>query len=184
MESNGKGVTKAGQAVDYATGPIVWGEPGTNGQHAFYQLLHQGTHLIPADFIGTRQPLNDIGEHHRKLSANMLAQTKALAFGKTPGELVDEGVPSELIAHKTFTGNRPTTTILLDKLTPRSLGQLIALYEHKIFVQGVIWDINSFDQWGVELGKVLAKDLYQQLKAGAATSDDSSTASLLQQLLD
>ena len=184
MESNGKGVTKAGQAVDYATGPIVWGEPGTNGQHAFYQLLHQGTHLIPADFIGTRQPLHDIGEHHRKLSANMLAQTKALAFGKTPEELVNEGVPSELIAHKTFTGNRPTTTILLDKLTPRSLGQLIALYEHKIFVQGVIWDINSFDQWGVELGKVLAKDLYQQLKTGAATSDDSSTTSLLQQLLD
>ncbi len=183
MESNGKSVTKAGQPVDYATGPIVWGEPGTNGQHAFYQLLHQGTHLIPADFIGTRLPLHDLGEHHRKLSANLLAQTKALAFGKTAEELIAEGLPPELIAHKTFNGNRPTTTILLDQLTPRSLGQLIALYEHKIFVQGVIWDVNSFDQWGVELGKVLAKDIYRQLQTHDTSSDDSSTGNLLRQLL-
>ena len=183
MESNGKSVTKSGQPVSYATGPIVWGEPGTNGQHAFYQLLHQGTHLIPADFIGTRLPLNKLGEHHRKLSANLLAQTKALAFGKTADELIAEGVPPELIAHKTFSGNRPTTTILLDQLTPRSLGQLIALYEHKIFVQGVICDVNSFDQWGVELGKVLATDIYRQLQTNDTSNDDSSTSNLLKQLL-
>lgn len=181
MESNGKSVTRDGQAVDYTTGPIVWGEPGTNGQHAFYQLIHQGTHLIPADFIGTVKSLNPLGEHHRKLSANLLAQTKALAFGKTAAELQAEGVPDELIPHKTFAGNHPTNTILLNQLTPRSLGQLIALYEHKIFVQGAIWDINSFDQWGVELGKVLAKDLYAQLSAGETTNDDSSTSELLKQ---
>lgn len=179
MESNGKSVTKNGQPVGYATGPIVWGEPGTNGQHAFYQLIHQGTHLIPADFIGTVTPLNAIGDHHNKLTANLLAQTKALAFGKTADELRAEGVPEELIAHKTFSGNRPTNTILLKSLTPRSLGQLIALYEHKIFVQGVIWDINSFDQWGVELGKVLAKDIYKQLKSADISASDSSTHELL-----
>lgn len=179
MESNGKSVTKSGEPVRYKTGPVVWGEPGTNGQHAFYQLLHQGTHLIPADFIGTMEPLNNIGEHHQKLTANLLAQTKALAFGKTALELEAEGVSSELIAHKTFTGNRPTNTILMTKLTPHSLGQLIALYEHKIFVQGVIWDINSFDQWGVELGKVLATDIYQKLKERGSDADDSSTANLL-----
>jgi len=180
MESNGKSVTKSGQPVGYTTGPIVWGEPGTNGQHAFYQLIHQGTHVIPADFIGTISPLNPLGEHHRKLTANLLAQTKALAFGKDAAQLAAEGVPAELIPHKTFSGNRPTNTILLDKLTPRSLGQLIALYEHKIFVQGVIWDVNSFDQWGVELGKVLASSIYQQLKTGDTTADDSSTSNLLQ----
>lgn len=179
MESNGKSVTKDGQTVSYSTGPVVWGEPGTNGQHAFYQLIHQGTHLIPADFIGTVRPLNDIGKHHVKLTANLLAQTKALAFGKTAEELAAEGVAEELIASKTFSGNRPTNTILLNKLTPRSLGQLIALYEHKIFVQGVIWDVNSFDQWGVELGKVLAKDILEQLESGSGQSDDSSTANLL-----
>ena len=181
MESNGKSVTTYGQPVDYTTGPIVWGEPGTNGQHAFYQLIHQGTHLIPADFIGTVHPLpgNDLGEHHRKLTANILAQTKALAFGKTPEQLVAEGVVPELIAHKTFSGNRPTNTLLLQQLTPRGLGQLIALYEHKIFVQGVIWDINSFDQWGVELGKVLAVEIYNKIKSGDIESDDSSTAQLL-----
>lgn len=179
MESNGKSVTKDGAAIGYTTGPIVWGEPGTNGQHAFYQLIHQGTHVIPADFIGTIEPLNDLGEHHKKLTANLLAQTKALAFGKTADELKSEGVPDELIAHKTFTGNRPTNTILLQKLMPRSLGQLIALYEHKIFVQGVIWNINSFDQWGVELGKILATEIYEQLTSGTITESDSSTHNLL-----
>jgi len=179
MESNGKSVTKNGETVDYKTGPVVWGEPGTNGQHAFYQLIHQGTHLIPADFIGTIEPLHAIGKHHVKLTANLLAQTKALAFGKSAEQLAAENVDKDLIPHKTFSGNRPTNTILLSKLTPRSLGQLIALYEHKIFVQGVIWDINSFDQWGVELGKVLAKDILQQLESNNTDSDDSSTASLL-----
>lgn len=179
MESNGKTVTKNGKPVTYTTGPVVWGEPGTNGQHAFYQLIHQGTHLIPADFIGTIMPLNDLGEHHRKLTANLLAQTKALAFGKTAEEVADEGTPPELVAHKTFQGNHPTNTLLLKQLTPRSLGQLIALYEHKIFVQGAIWNVNSFDQWGVELGKVLAKDLYQQLKTKTLTFNDSSTDQML-----
>ncbi|MDL2342150.1 MAG: glucose-6-phosphate isomerase [Patescibacteria group bacterium] len=184
MESNGKSVTKAGAAVNYSTGPIVWGEPGTNGQHAFYQLIHQGTHLIPADFIGTIKPINKLGEHHRKLTANLLAQTKALAFGKTANELTAEGVAPELVSHKTFRGNHPTNTLLLSSLTPRSLGQLIALYEHKIFVQGIIWDINSFDQWGVELGKVLATDIYQQLASSQAEGGDSSTTNLLRQFLD
>lgn len=183
MESNGKSVTKAGRPVNYTTGPIVWGEPGTNGQHAFFQLLHQGTHMIPADFIGTVEPLNPVGEHHRKLTANLLAQTKALAFGKTTEALTAEGIQPELIAHRTFNGNHPTNTILLNKLTPRSLGQLIALYEHKIFVQGVIWDINSFDQWGVELGKILATDIYQKLTEHDSADDDSSTSNLLKQFL-
>lgn len=183
MESNGKSVTKAGQPVNYSTGPIVWGEPGTNGQHAFYQLIHQGTHLIPADFIGTIEPLVDIGEHHRKLTANLLAQTKALAFGKTAEEVAAEGTAPELIAHKTFAGNHPTNTLLIKRLSPRSLGQLIALYEHKIFVQGVIWEVNSFDQWGVELGKVLAKDIYQQLETKTPGDNDSSTANLLSHFL-
>lgn len=179
MESNGKSVTKDGRSVNYKTGPIVWGEPGTNGQHAFYQLIHQGTHLIPADFIGTIEPINKVGQHHIKLTANLIAQTKALAFGKSGADLKAEGVADELISHKTFSGNQPTNTILLNKLTPRSLGQLIALYEHKIFVQGVIWDINSFDQWGVELGKVLAKDILGLLEDKNNVSDDSSTANLL-----
>lgn len=180
MESNGKGVTKTGERVNYATGPIVWGEPGTNGQHAFYQLIHQGTHLIPADFIGFAQSLNPIGDHHTKLIANLLAQTEALAFGKNAQELAEEGIAAELIPHKTFTGNRPTNTILLPKLTPNTLGQLIALYEHKIFVQGVIWGVNSFDQWGVELGKVLAKTIYHELTDDTPGAHDSSTATLVE----
>jgi glucose-6-phosphate isomerase len=181
MESNGKSVNKDGQPVSYDTGPIIWGEPGTNGQHAFYQLLHQGTHLIPCDFIGFARPLNPLGEHHTKLSANLLAQTQALAFGKTASEVRAEGVPEKLVPHKVFSGNRPTNTFLLPALTPNTLGQLIALYEHKIFTQGAIWNIDSFDQWGVELGKVLAKDIYNELKQPSSEkSYDSSTDGLLQ----
>ncbi|GAC1602943.1 MAG: glucose-6-phosphate isomerase [Candidatus Saccharimonadales bacterium] len=180
MESNGKSVTKAGHPAGYATGPVVWGEPGTNGQHAFYQLIHQGTHLIPADFIGFSKPLNPLGEHHPKLIANMFAQTQALAFGKTAAEVEAEDVPVELVAHKTFAGNHPTNTLLATELTPRSLGQLIALYEHKIFVLGAIWDIDSFDQWGVELGKVLAKNIYADLSGQAEGNYDSSTARLIE----
>ncbi len=184
MESNGKSVTKTGEPVTYATAPIVWGEPGTNGQHAFYQLIHQGTHLIPADFIGFLEPLNPLGQHHPKLMANLLAQTEALAFGKTPAEVRAAGVPEELVAHKTFAGNHPTNTLLMPKLTPHTLGQLIALYEHKIFVQGAIWHIDSFDQWGVELGKVLAKNIYSEFQAGQTTSNhDSSTTQLIERYL-
>ncbi len=180
MESNGKSVTKDGQVVNYHTGPVIWGEPGTNGQHAFYQLLHQGTRLIPADFIGFAQPLNGLGNHHRKLTANLLAQTQGLAFGKTAAEVRADGVAEALVPHRTFPGNRPSNTILLPKLTPKTLGQLVALYEHKIFVQGVIWNINSFDQWGVELGKVLAQGLVSQLKTGQPSDqNDSSTNNLL-----
>lgn len=182
MESNGKSVNKNGQRVAYNTGPVIWGEPGTNGQHAFYQLLHQGTRLVPCDFIGFAKPLHALGEHHRKLMANLFAQSQALAFGKTSEAVQAEGVSEELIAHKTFEGNRPSNTLLLPQLTPKALGQLIALYEHKIFVQGVIWRINSFDQWGVELGKVLAKDIYAGLTDAQAESDrDSSTSNLLDQ---
>jgi glucose-6-phosphate isomerase len=180
MESNGKSVTKDGAAVSYDTGPVIWGEPGTNGQHAFYQLLHQGTRFIPCDFIGFARPLNPLGEHHRKLTANLFAQTQALAFGKTADEVRAEGIPEDLIPHKVFSGNRPTNTLLLPELTPHTLGQLIALYEHKIFVQGAVWNINSFDQWGVELGKVLAKDLYQELQTDTPSQKyDSSTDGLL-----
>ena len=180
MESNGKSVTKDGAVVDYTTGPVIWGEPGTNGQHAFYQLLHQGTHLIPADFIGFAQPLNAVGDHHLKLTANLLAQTRALAFGKTAEEVRSDGIPEALVPHRTFPGNRPTNTLLLPKLTPKTLGELIALYEHKIFVQGAIWNIDSFDQWGVELGKALAQDLFGQLKSGQLNGlNDSSTNNLL-----
>lgn len=192
MESNGKRVCQDGTPVGYSTGPIVWGEPGTNGQHAFYQLLHQGTHLIPCDFIGFARPSHAIGEHHDKLLANMFAQSAALAFGKTTDEAMAEaetaGKPKELASHRTFPGNRPSTTILAPELTPETLGQLIALYEHKIFVQGAIWGINSFDQWGVELGKVLAKDIYTAIKAGNADqghrNSDSSTTHLLQTYFD
>lgn len=183
MESNGKGVRLDGQPVHYTTGPIIWGEPGTNGQHAFYQLIHQGTRLIPCDFIGFAQPLNDpdgMGTHHRKLMANMFAQAQALAFGKTADEVRAEDVPEALVPHKTFPGNRPSNTLLLPKLTPNTLGQLIALYEHKIFVQGAIWGINSFDQWGVELGKVLAKHIAEQLTSGELSDQDSSTESLVE----
>lgn len=186
MESNGKSVTKVGQWVNYQTGPIIFGEPGTNGQHAFYQLIHQGTKLVPADFIGFKESLNPIDDHHDKLMANFFAQSEALAFGKTPEQLKAEGVSANLIPHKTFTGNRPSNSLLLQKLTPRSLGELIALYEHKIFVQGVIWDINSFDQFGVELGKVLATKVLTELTARKVddTSHDSSTATLIKKYLN
>jgi glucose-6-phosphate isomerase len=180
MESNGKSVTKDGTSLNYDTGPVIWGEPGTNGQHAFYQLLHQGTRFIPCDFIGFAKSLNPLGEHHRKLTANLFAQTQALAFGKTKEEVQNEGVADELVAHKVFKGNHPTNTFLLPILSPNTLGQLIALYEHKIFVQGAIWNINSFDQWGVELGKVLAKGIYASLVASEIKDDyDSSTQNLL-----
>ncbi len=187
MESNGKTVDREGQAVDYQTGPIIWGEPGTNGQHAFYQLIHQGTKLVPADFIGFVNTLNPIGDHHVKLMANFFAQTEALAFGLPPEtveqQLRSAGLADEKIAmlkpHKTFAGNRPTNSILIDKLTPKTLGALIALYEHKIFVQGVIWNINSFDQWGVELGKVLAKVILPELEHREPGDHDCSTMGLI-----
>ncbi len=165
MESNGKGVDKNGVAVDRETGPIEWGEPGTNGQHSFYQLIHQGTHLIPCDFIGCSRTHNPIGDLHDKLMANLFAQTEALAFGKTAEQCREEGVPENLVPFKTFEGNRPTNTLLCDELTPETLGALIALYEHKVFVQGVIFNIYSFDQWGVQLGKVLAKGVLKDLVA-------------------
>jgi glucose-6-phosphate isomerase len=189
MESNGKRVDRAGQVIsDYTTGPIVWGEPGTNGQHAFYQLIHQGTRLVPADFIAPLASHNPLGEHHRVLLANCFAQTEALMKGKTEAEaraeLESAGTPpaglEELLPHKQFPGNRPTNTILLPRLTPRTLGQLVALYEHKIFTQGVIWDIYSFDQWGVELGKQLAKKIEPELASPSeVTSHDSSTNGLI-----
>ena len=182
MESNGKRVTHTGEPVAVDTGPIVWGEPGTNGQHAFYQLLHQGTSVVPADFIGFIEPRHNLTEHHRILLANMLAQTEALAFGKTPDEVRAEGVVERLVAHKTFPGNRPTTTILAPALTPRVLGQLIALYEHKVFTQGVIWGINSFDQWGVELGKELAVRILSEMDDASEPSHDSSTNELLRRI--
>ncbi len=180
MESNGKGVTRQGVASDRETGPIAWGEPGTNGQHSFYQLIHQGTHLIPCDFIGFSRTHNPIGDLHDKLMANFFAQTEALAFGKTADECRAEGVPENLVPFKTFEGNRPTNTLLCRELTPESLGALIALYEHKVFVQGVILDIYSFDQWGVQLGKVLAKSVLEDIAAEAdPTRHDSSTNRLI-----
>ncbi|MGW1011677.1 glucose-6-phosphate isomerase [Streptomyces termitum] len=184
MESNGKSVDRQGEPVDWQTGPVVWGTPGTNGQHAYYQLIHQGTKLIPADFIGFARPVEDLTPglvpQHDLLMANFFAQTQALAFGKTPDEVRAEGVPEELVPHKTFAGNHPTTTLLADALTPSVLGQLVALYEHKVFVQGAIWNIDSFDQWGVELGKVLAKRIEPVLTGdGAAEGLDSSTAGLV-----
>lgn len=183
MESNGKSVDIDGKILNYNTSPVVWGEPGTNGQHAFYQLLHQGTSTIPCDFIGFVKPIKDIGKHHAKLIANMLAQSEALAFGKTAAEVRSDGVTEDLISHKTFAGNKPSNTLLLPKLTPHTLGQLIALYEHKIFAQGVIWNINSFDQWGVELGKVLAKNIYAEIEEGSTVSGhDSSTNNLINKL--
>ncbi|MEV6397529.1 glucose-6-phosphate isomerase [Streptomyces sp. NPDC051907] len=183
MESNGKSVDRDGKPVDWQTGPVVWGTPGTNGQHAYYQLIHQGTKLIPADFIGFAQPVEDLSPglvaQHDLLMANFFAQTQALAFGKTPEEVRAEGVPQELLAHKTFKGSHPTTTILAKELTPSVLGQLIALYEHKVFVQGAIWNIDSFDQWGVELGKVLAKKIEPVLTEGRGGGElDSSTSAL------
>ena len=180
MESNGKAVNKDGMPVAYTTGPIEWGEPGTNGQHSFYQLIHQGTHLIPCDFIGFCLSHNPIADHHDKLMANFFAQTEALAFGKTAEQCRAEGDPEELVPFKTFEGNRPTNTLLADKLTPETLGALVALYEHKVFVQGVIWDIFSFDQWGVQLGKVLAKNVLKDLTAeNPALAHDSSTNALI-----
>jgi glucose-6-phosphate isomerase len=181
MESNGKHVDLEGRQVDYQTGPIIWGQPGTNGQHAFYQLIHQGTKLIPCDFIGFYQALNPLGRHHDLLMANLFAQTEALAFGKTAGEVAADGVPAFQVPHRTFEGNRPTNTILAERLTPETLGKLIALYEHKVFVQGTIWNINSFDQWGVELGKVLANRIIPELESTSEPelAHDSSTNTLI-----
>ncbi|MFF7592139.1 glucose-6-phosphate isomerase [Kitasatospora purpeofusca] len=184
MESNGKSVDRDGKPVSWQTGPVVWGTPGTNGQHAYYQLLHQGTKMIPADFIGFAEPVADLlpglVAQHDLLLANFFAQTQALAFGRTPEEVAAEGVPAELVPHKTFRGNHPTTTVLAGALTPSVLGQLVALYEHKVFVQGAIWNIDSFDQWGVELGKVLAKRIEPVLLTGEGTEQlDSSTAALV-----
>jgi glucose-6-phosphate isomerase len=181
MESNGKHVTMDGRRVTYDTGPVYWGEPGTNGQHSFYQLIHQGTRLIPCDFIGFTEPLEPLGDHHDLLMANMFAQSEALAFGKTAAEVKQEGVSEALVPHKEFEGNRPTTTILADRLTPRTLGALIALYEHAVFTQGVIWNVDSFDQWGVELGKVLATRIVPELTAQDETllAHDASTNALI-----
>jgi glucose-6-phosphate isomerase len=181
MESNGKSVTLDGQAVDLATGPVVWGTPGTNGQHAYYQLLHQGTRLVPADFIGFLHPAHRVGDHHDLLMANFFAQTEALAFGKTPQEARAEGIAERLVPHRSFPGNRPTNTILAPELSPRVLGELVATYEHKVLTQGVIWGINSFDQWGVELGKSLALRIMPELTSEAepALDHDSSTNALV-----
>jgi glucose-6-phosphate isomerase len=181
MESNGKHVTLDGKDVSYQTGPIYWGEPGTNGQHSFYQLIHQGTKLTPCDFIAFRQTLNPVGPHHDLLVANVIAQGEALAFGKTADEVRAEGTPEWLVPHRTFEGNRPTTTIFADKLTPETLGKLVALYEHAVFTQGAIWQIDSFDQWGVELGKALAQRILPELstEAGDHLDHDSSTNALI-----
>jgi glucose-6-phosphate isomerase len=181
MESNGKHVMLDGTSVDYQTGPIIWGEPGTNGQHSFYQLIHQGTKLIPCDFIGFCQTLNPLGRHHDLLLANVFAQTEALAFGKTPEEVRAEGTPEWLVPHRTFEGDRPTSTILAERLTPETLGTLVALYEHSVFTQGTIWHIDSFDQWGVELGKVLASHIVPELESAQepALAHDSSTNALI-----
>jgi glucose-6-phosphate isomerase len=182
MESNGKHVQIDGKPVSCDTGPIYWGEPGTNGQHSFYQLIHQGTRLIPCDFIAFAQTLNPLGEHHDILLANVLAQGEALAFGKTPEEVKKEGSPDWLVPHRTFEGNRPSNTLLLPRLTPAALGKLVALYEHIVFTQGAIWHIDSFDQWGVELGKVLAKRIIPELKGTGAPAHDSSTNTLLKRV--
>jgi len=181
MESNGKHVTLDGKTVAQETGPIYWGEPGTNGQHSFYQLIHQGTRLIPCDFIGFGKPLNPIGPHHDMLLANLIAQAEALAFGKTPDQVKAEKTPDWLVPHRVFDGNRPSNVILADKLTPNVLGKLVALYEHNVFTQGIVWKINSFDQWGVELGKVLAKRIIPELdsKDEPKLAHDSSTNQLI-----
>jgi glucose-6-phosphate isomerase len=181
MESNGKHVTLEGTEVDYQTGPIYWGEPGTNGQHSFYQLIHQGTRLIPCDVIAFGQPLNPLGRHHDLLLANVFAQTEALAFGKTAKEVQAEGTPAWLVPHRVFEGNRPSSTLLAARLTPETLGQLVALYEHCVFTQGTIWQINSFDQWGVELGKVLAQRISPELESQTEPqlAHDSSTNTLI-----
>jgi glucose-6-phosphate isomerase len=181
MESNGKHVTLAGTRVDYATGAIYWGEPGTNGQHSFYQLIHQGTRLVPCEFIGFNQALNPLGDHHDMLMANVFAQPEALAFGKTAEEVRAEGTPEEVVPHRVMEGNRPSNTILVDRLTPETLGKLVALYEHSVFTQGTVWSIDSFDQWGVELGKVLARKIVAQLQSADEPDldHDSSTNALI-----
>ena len=181
MESNGKHVTVTGERVDYATGPIYWGEPGTNGQHSFYQLIHQGTPLVASDFIGFCQALDPLGEQHDLLMANLFAQSKALAFGKTAEEAMADGMRADLVPHRTFEGNRPSNTILAERLTPYALGTLVALYEHSVFVQGAIWNIDSFDQWGVELGKALATRIASEIggDSGAGLAHDSSTNALI-----
>ncbi len=181
MESNGKRITLDGTEVTYPTGPIYWGEPGTNGQHSFYQLIHQGTRLIPCDFIAFGQALNPLGRQHDMLLANVFAQGEALAFGKTPEQVKAEGTPRWLVPHRVFEGNHPSNTLLADKLTPQVLGKLVALYEHSVFTQGTIWNINSFDQWGVELGKVLAQRIIPELDlpAGPPLDHDSSTNNLI-----
>ncbi len=181
MESDGKSVDLDGRRVDYQTGPIIWGTPGTNGQHAYYQLIHQGTKLIPCDFIGFRQTLNPLGNHHDLLMANLFAQTEALAFGKTREQVIADGVPDYQVPHRVFQGNHPTNTIMLDRLTPEALGKIVAFYEHKVFTQGTIWHINSFDQWGVELGKVLAQRIIPELESApnAPLNHDSSTNTLI-----
>jgi len=182
MESNGKRVTQEGTEVDYQTGPIYWGEPGTNGQHSFYQLIHQGTKLVPCDFIGFIQTRNPMGRHHDLLMANVFAQAEALAFGKTSQEVLSEGIPEQLVSHRTFLGNRPSSTILMEQLTPAALGKLVALYEHSVFTQGAIWNINPFDQWGVELGKALAARIIPELETQTTSplKHDSSTNTLIQ----
>jgi glucose-6-phosphate isomerase len=181
MESNGKSVTLAGERVDYETAPIYWGEPGTNGQHSFYQLIHQGTRLIPCDFIGFAHTLYPVGDHHDVLMANMFAQAEALAFGKTAEEVREEGTSDWLVPHRVFEGNRPTNTLLADRLTPAMLGKLVALYEHSVFTQGVVWSINPFDQWGVELGKALATRIAGEFRADApGLAHDSSTNALIE----
>jgi glucose-6-phosphate isomerase len=181
MESNGKHVTLEGSEVNYQTGPIYWGEPGTNGQHSFYQLIHQGTKLIPCDFIVFADALNPLGRHHDLLMANVLAQSEALAFGKTPQEVLAEGTPAWLVPHRSFEGNRPSSTILLERLTPTALGKLIALYEHCVFTQGAIWQVDSFDQWGVQLGKILAERIIPELEntTEPQLTHDSSTNNLI-----
>jgi glucose-6-phosphate isomerase len=181
MESNGKHVTRDGVRVDYQTGPTYWGEPGTNGQHSFYQLIHQGTRLIPCDVVGFGQTLNPLDNHHDLLMANVFAQTQALAFGKTAEEVRAEGTPERLVPHRTFEGNRPTNTILAERLTPETLGALVALYEHSVFTQGTIWQIDSFDQWGVELGKALATRIVPELASHVepVLTHDSSTNTLI-----
>jgi glucose-6-phosphate isomerase len=182
MESNGKRVDLDGRPVEVQTAPIVWGEPGTNGQHAFYQLLHQGTTLVPADFIGFLRPVDGPPDHHDLLMANFIAQTEALAFGRTAEEVVAAGVSADQVPHRVFPGNRPTNTLLGESLTPFALGQLVALYEHKVFTQGAIWGINSFDQWGVELGKVLATRIGEELtsEGAPALEHDASTNALIE----
>lgn len=186
MESNGKSVDRRGRNVDYQTGPVLWGAPGTNGQHAFYQLLHQGTELVPADLIGFLHSQHSLEGHHEQLMANMFAQAEALAFGRSREDVEQEGVEPGLAAHRTFAGNRPTTTLLAPRLDPRTLGSLIALYEHKVFVQGVVWDINSFDQWGVELGKTLARRILEEIDSGTLSrgAHDGSTRALVRRFLE